>query len=672
MVFCVFRSRACTLLLAALCLAVVSGAEPASASTSSMDVVLVVDTSGSMAWDVEGRRRTDPGFSAPPRIDRVIDALKRYAAKLPEGARIRLISFNTGVKTNREFVISTTTRPELITAIDRLKREVGSGDTWLWEAMREGIKAAEVYASADPDLSVTLYVLTDGEYDNKTSKGEISLGKVLDGSRSLGGDSLYASLVLLGKPRSQGGSFGDGYVEKLRKEAGNRCDVEMDDDFDPLFPPILEVLPDRVIPNQKVSVIENSAMQFARVEWLLNGAPAGSLKNLVFTPPKSGRYEVTFRGFDKSGRRARATKVLNVMPEPVQAVPVLAIDGKPFGPGSVVTRGQTLALSHTSAGPVAKAEWSINGEKTAASTLSRVLDTVGEHTVTLTVESAPGPDGEISRSTSQAIVFEVVAQPVKAVVGISINGQPLETSEGVFIGDIIQLRSESSGPVKSAVWSVNGQQIPGDTVQWPVTSAGDVKISLTVSDPEFGQTDVSEILSLAAMRRPSTWPKWVLGISHVSLLLFFSWLLTGNRARDSLLLIEGGGQIHPKRFFSRFRKTAIIPMRKAFPRSPYWRERQDHEAFVVSRNALGKPAVKLGCTFATRGGDVSFGQDTGRPPTSTEAYYILEDSRDSESPQQVELTLRASNASYKDAFILFVIAASLVASFFYLFENLPI
>ena len=351
-----------------------------------MDVVLVVDTSGSMAWDVEGRKKADAKFQAPPRIDRVINAVKAYARKLPDGTRLRLISFNSGVKTNREFIVSDKTRGELIAAIGNLKAEVGSGDTWLWEAMREGIKAAENYAIQDPDLTVTLYVLTDGEYDNKSSNEEISLGKVLGESKSLGGESLYGSLVLLGKLKSQGGAFREEYLQQLKDQAGAKCDVQLDEDFDPLFPPVLLVPQEKVVPKQKVVVIEGSDAQFARVEWTLDGKPAGTKRVLEFTPEKFGRYAVTFRGFDNKGRRARARTVLNVGQEQVKAVPKISIDGKPFETVDTIIQGQRMDLSHESTGPVAKAVWTVDGNQTQAAKLNSVLNRTGDYKISLTVE----------------------------------------------------------------------------------------------------------------------------------------------------------------------------------------------------------------------------------------------------------------------------------------------
>ena len=456
------------------------------ARSASMDVVLVVDTSGSMAWDVEGRKKSDPKFQAPPRIDRVIDALKTYAGKLPEGTRLRLISFNSGVKTNREFIISEKTRGELVAAIGKLKGEVKSGDTWLWEAMREGIKAAESYAAQDPDLTATLYVLTDGEYDNKAPTEQISLAKVLNESKSLGGESLYGSLVLLGKLKSQGGAFREEYLQQLKDQAGTRCDVQLDEDFDPLFPPVLLVPQEKIVPKQKVVVIEGSDAQFARVEWTLDGKPAGTKRVLEFTPEKFGRYAVTFRGFDDKGRRARARMVLNVGQEQVKAIPKISIDNKPFDSVDAIIQGQRMDLSHDSTGPVAKVTWNINGNETEATSLNSVLNRIGPYKISLTVESSSGPSGEVTRSTSQPIVFEVVAPRLMAQPEVTVNGKPLSGAGAIHPGDMLTLTSRNTANAKTFEWQIGDATLSGQTVNWPVPSAGTFEIIHTVAGVTSG------------------------------------------------------------------------------------------------------------------------------------------------------------------------------------------
>lgn len=488
MVDLVFPSRP-HLLLVALSLAVCCLSANVS-QASSMDVVLVVDTSGSMAWDVEGRRKSDASFQGPPRIDRVLDALKSYADKLPDGTRLRLISFNSGVKTNKEFTVSEANRGDLIATISQLKGQVGSGDTWLWEAMREGIKAAESYAAQDPDLTVTFYVLTDGEQDNKDPNGEkdISLAKVLGESNALGGESLYGSLVLLGKRKSQGGAFRDEYLKQLKEEAGTKCDVQLDEDFNPLFPAILDA-PERALPGVKTKVYEVSGGNFSKVEWLLDGKMQPSQqRNLEFIPPKPGRYIVTFKGYDTKDRRARARIALDIGQTPVKAIPRISIDGKPFDSVNTIIQGQRMDLSHDSLGPVAKVTWNVNGNQTEAATLNSVLNRIGPYKISLTVESAPDPTGQITESTSQPIVFEVVAPRLMAQPEVSVDGKTLAEVGAIHPGATLTLVSMNTANVQSFDWQIGEEQLSGQTVTWQVPAAGTYNIVHTVGGAEASDT----------------------------------------------------------------------------------------------------------------------------------------------------------------------------------------
>lgn len=488
MVDLVFPSRP-HLLLVALSLAVCSLSANVS-QASSMDVVLVVDTSGSMAWDVEGRRKSDASFQGPPRIGRVIDALKSYADKLPDGTRLRLISFNSGVKTNKEFTVSEANRGDLIATISQLKGQVGSGDTWLWEAMREGIKAAESYAAQDPDLTVTFYVLTDGEQDNKDPNREknISLAKVLGASNALGGESLYGSLVLLGKRKSQGGAFRDEYLKQLKEEAGTKCDVQLDEDFNPLFPAILDA-PERALPGVKTKVYEVSGGNFSKVEWLLDGKLQPSQqRNLEFIPPKPGRYIVTFKGYDTKDRRARARIALDIGQTPVKAIPRISIDGKPFDSVDTIIQGQRMDLSHDSLGPVAKVTWNVNGNQTEAATLNSVLNDIGPYKISLTVESAPDPTGQVTESTSQPIVFEVVAPRLLAQPEVSVDGKTLAEVGAIHPGATLTLVSKNTANAQSFDWQIGEEQLSGQTVTWQVPAAGTYNIVHTVGGAEASDT----------------------------------------------------------------------------------------------------------------------------------------------------------------------------------------
>ena len=749
---------------------------------SAMDVVLVVDTSGSMGWDVEGHKKNDPKFQGPPRIDRVVAALEDYAKKLPDATRLRLISFNSGIKTNREFVISEQTRGELLAAIGKLKGEVKSGDTWLWEAMREGIKAAEAYAAGDPDLTVTLYVLTDGEQDNKDPAREpdISLGRILGESKSAGGESLYASLVLLGKLKDQGGAFSKEYLDKLKQDAGTRCEVQLDDDFDPLFPPVLLVPQEKVTPKQKVVVIEGSEAKFARVEWTLDGKPAGTKRVLEFTPEKFGRYSVTFRGYDNKGRRARARIIVNVGQEQVKAIPRVSIDGKPFEAVETIVQGQRMDLSHQSTGPVAKAVWTVNGNQTEAATLNSVLNRVGPYKIALAVESSPGPSGDVTRSTSPPIIFEVVPPSLMAQPEVTVNGKPLaevgaihpgdmltltsrkpaavktfewkvadETLSGqtvnwpvpaagtfeivhtvagaasgddtprkdtaapititavdfeltavaevmyrgkpysessnIYAGDTLQLVSKSTGPVQSATWTVNGQEIAGNSVSWPIPAPGDIEIRLKVQGLNPGQVDESLPLKVFAKKRPPVWALWAASIVGLFLLGLVWRLFTCNRPRLCRLesRLEPNGtrlsRVEVADFWNRLTKEARIPMADAIasPKSKrsatggirevfeFWaKEGAKHRTryFIVRKAPNRYAPAGLGCPFKSPTG-IDLASDHGDDDNNPRFIFTYPDAPP--ASKKVYLNFVETGSSTGDKLGLVALTAIVLALFFF-------
>jgi hypothetical protein len=552
----------------------------------------------------------------------------------------------------------------------------------------------------------------------------------------------------------------------LKDQAGTKCDVQLDEDFDPLFPPVLLVPQEKIVPKQKVVVIEGSDAQFARVEWTLDGKPAGTKRVLEFTPEKFGRYAVTFRGFDDKGRRARARMVLNVGQEQVKAIPKISIDNKPFDSVDAIIQGQRMDLSHNSTGPVAKVTWDINGNETEAASLNSVLNHIGPYKISLTVESSPGPSGEVTRSTSQPIVFEVVAPRLMAQPEITVNGKPLsgagvihpgdmltltsrntanaetfewqigdETLSGqtinwpvpsagtfeiihavggvtsgdeapqkdaaapiaitavdpkltavaevlhrgkpysessnIYAGDTLQLVSKSTGPVRAATWMVNGQEITGNSVSWPIPAPGDIEIRLKIEGQNLGQVDESLPLKVFAKKRPPVWVLWALGFVELGILGFFAWLLTRNQVRDyKLILPYGWPQL--RKYFSRFTKTATIPVNKIFKDDDgYWKKRPDHEALVISRQSEVKgPAAKVHATFAgarKRTSDVDCGEDIGKPATNTERFYVLEDRRSPDQVQTVEFTLRSGKKSYGDFVLLCLLATALAAAFFWFY-----
>jgi hypothetical protein len=456
-----------------------------------MDVVLVVDTSGSMAWDIAGRKKSDPRFQGPPRIDRVVAALQKFVEKLPDQARLRLISFNNGVKTDIEFKdIDKSVKKQIAATIDGLRKEVApDGNTYLPEAMEKGLMYADQYASQDPDITATLYVLTDGKLDygdeRKNAASQNFLSQVLTKPKHVGTDRLYASLVMLGKLERNGGSFPDKYFEDLDTQGGEKCDVEIDEEFNPLFPAVLKKNMKVVLPGDDVEIYEGSSRPFVKTVWEVDGKEQASPDpiTLSLTNLKAGKHVITFKGFDKEGseRRARARLVLNVGQEPVKAVPEIFIDGKSLASAGQVIQGQELVLkSDKSTGPIAKRMWSVNGDTFDVELLKQPMNKIGTYEIALTVESERTPEGVVSTNRSALISFQVVPPRLMAQPEVTVNGKPLADAGPIHPGAMLALTSKNKTNAKSFEWIVGGKPLTGQMVNWEVPSAGTYQIVHTV------------------------------------------------------------------------------------------------------------------------------------------------------------------------------------------------
>lgn len=754
---------------AGLCLALLAASFPPLAFAENkepgMDFVIVVDTSGSMNADLAGHSpRTQKNLYQPPsRIEHLIDSLKGYVSQLAQVAdqvqvRLRLISFNSGIKTNREFRLDDPAQlKQLNQTIEELKSQPNpKADTHLWEALRFALNESAAYVQEDPDITVCLYVLTDGEQDNQDPGREmdISFQKVLDGSPHLSGDALYGSLVLLGRGD---GFFTPEFVEGLKNEAGERFDVELSEDFAPILPPIIAT-PRRIDVDEKSMIVDRSPGSFVRYEWEINGQSVDSSQRAFeHAFPADGRYEIKVKAFDAKGRRARARKVVNVRSAAIKAVPVVRIDGKPFADAAPITVGQTLTLSHESTGPVDKVAWSVNGQENDAATFSKPLEKVGPVEITLTVESAPNAAGDTTSDTSSRITFQVVppqlaarpevrvdgkplaeigaihpgatltlvsmntanaqsfdwqigeeelsgqtvtwqvpaagtydilhtvsgsgvsdtAAPISltvvnpelaAVAEVMYEGRPLADADNVYTGRTLLLVSKSTGPVKRAVWTINGKEVEGETVSYEITDAGDLEIQLTVQGDTDDQTSSSGITRVLAKNPAPVWMLWAVGLSELALLGLLAYFFSGNRLRDSRVQVEGGRALPVKKHWSRLHKEARIFVGKILP-GEYWRKRDRKEAILVTPVPVASgPPGALSCTFksAMAGvGAVSMDEDPTRR-TPTEIHYNLIDERDEDQKQSVGISLQILKPTHTDTWLLLLSAAAL-ASFFILF-----
>jgi hypothetical protein len=488
---------------------------PAETSESGMDFVIVVDTSGSMNADLEGNspRTQKDKFTPPSRIDYLVDRLKEYAGKLANAARysrirLRLISFNTGIKTNEEFLLSD---PEsvgrLMRTIESLRKEPNPrADTHLWEALRQALLYARNYVAEDPDVTVCLYVLTDGEQDNQESNREmdISFAKVLNGFPELNGESLYGSLVLLGRGD---GFFTEEFVAGLRDEASGRFDVELSEDFDLLFPAVLMRGAERVTVGEAMLIVENSGQRFARIEWTINGENVGSEPNLRFVPQEIGRYVISFRGIDDRGRRARAKTVVNVRQAEVVPKPIVKVDGIAISDAGRVDLGSQLDLSHQSTGPIESVVWIVNEEQLEADTLRRVIDRPGTYSIQLRVISKLDAGGEKQKAESRPIIIEVAAPRAETRAEVKVEGRPITEKKRIYPKESVSLRLVSNMPVQDVLWKVKSEdynlEIESEEANFRIPAAGSFVVSVEYFHPsETERISLGQIASFEVSARP--------------------------------------------------------------------------------------------------------------------------------------------------------------------------
>jgi hypothetical protein len=346
------------------------------------------------------------------------------------------------------------------------------------------------------------------------------------------------------------------------------------------------------------------------------------------------------------------------------AQPEVTVNGKPLAEAGPIHPGAMLTLTSANTTNAKTFDWKVGDETLSGQTVNWQVPTAGTYEIIHTVI------GDSNRDTAPPISITAVDPELVAVAEVLYQGKPFSQSSNIYVGEKLLLdSSKSSGPVKGAAWTVNGEKIDGKQVEWPISEPGQIEIRLRVEGENPGLVNESDVVKVFAKKRPPVWALWAASIAELGILGFFAWLLTGNQARDCRLIITNGSRPQVRKFFSRFSKTATIPFNKMLKSKEYWKKAPDRDAIVVSRQSAAKgPAVKLACTFAParRGtSDVQFGEN--KAATNTERFYLLEDTRNPDEPQTVEFTLQAGKKSFGDTLLLAIVAAALIAAFFWFY-----
>jgi len=511
------------------------------------DLVIVVDTSGSMKDPIS---RTDRRV----RLATVQQALESYLNALPEDTRIFLISFNTGIASEKEVVLRGEAKRR--EAVDWVRALQASGDTWLWTTVQRALKIASEYARQNPDQPVLVRILTDGQDTQRVT----TLDEVLKEFPLVNGESIQANLVLLGDIEMKVAAR-KGFVPIPIK------------DWKDIFPPVIQWAPSPPRVGQKISFFDNSQSVYQAYEWLIDGKSVGNQKVLTHQFEKPGRYTVTLKVAGADGRSIAASERVTVGESdltvdfvvsiseiaPQQEVSffgrptgnptafVWYVDGKEAGasqdfvtkfdkegdyevkllvrdasggrasrmktisvrepetivafkcPAEVVS-GQTVQFVNESVGRIASFEWEFgDGQKSAERNPAHKFTNEGQspvsHSIVLRVTTAPGKTVE---SDPVPIRVVPISKPPPPQAAFRILGEQFKA------GLRIQLMDESKGMIDSYVWDFGGEGTSSEkNPEFAPASAGEKVIRQIVTGPGGSSTNEQKIVVVPRYVQPT-------------------------------------------------------------------------------------------------------------------------------------------------------------------------
>ncbi|MBI9011638.1 MAG: VWA domain-containing protein [Clostridiales bacterium] len=139
------------------------------------EVVLVLDRSGSMAWDLAGKSKSSSGYSGPDRMSILKDAATTFVDKLSENPKLKLsvISYSSSstvfernsmklIDISNGTVSNSTTNKNREAIKDHINDMNASGGTNVGDAMRKGYQLLDTSESSD-DAEKYFVFLSDGE-----------------------------------------------------------------------------------------------------------------------------------------------------------------------------------------------------------------------------------------------------------------------------------------------------------------------------------------------------------------------------------------------------------------------------------------------------------------------------------------------------------------------------
>ena len=429
------------------------------------DYVIVVDTSGSMT---EAISKSDRRI----RIATVQEALANYLNTLPRDSRVYLLSFNTGIRSEKEFIFRTDTEIQgALSWVAGLGGEARTGgNTHLWTTLQRALEIATAYAKQNADQTVVVRALTDG-MDNE---GKTSLEAVLGRFPLLDGKSIRANLVLLGD------------LEVKLKQAREGFEIETKTVWTDLFPPVIQWKPAPVLVGQETSFYDNSQSVYQKYEWLIDGKPIGNQKVLTQRFDHAGRYRLKLVVVGTSGLRTYSEMDVQVVESDLTVDFVVS--------QSEIEPNQEIKFFSRVTGKPSSFVWSVDGKESATQQdCAAKFEAEGEHEVKLIVRDAFG-------KTASRVRAVRVKEPA---VEVSFKG-PKE----VMTGQAAQFVNECTGNIAKFEWDFGDGQKgierhPSHVYKNEARSAKDRQIVLRVTTAT-GKTFQSAPFTVSVL--PATTP----------------------------------------------------------------------------------------------------------------------------------------------------------------------
>jgi PKD repeat protein len=523
------------------------------------DYVIVVDVSGSMA-DAVGKK------DRRVRVAVVQEALLQYLPALPNGSRVNLLAFNKGAVSDKEIRLSgPTDYAEALAWANELPSHVyPSASTYLWTTLRRALKTASRYSEEKPEQPVTVRVLTDGE-DNE---GATTLDKVLQEFLPvLDGEKIRSNLVLLGDMEfTTKLSLPEGAFEmtknpswevifppivlwaptepKIGEEVhlfeNNTRSIYKDYEWqvdgttvgkdkvlawrfnDPRnYRVTLKVTGlqgtrnsatvfvrikdrDKLVvdfgastsqpePRQEVRFMGRCSSQGATFAWFVNSNQVATTQDLIYRFDKEGMYDVKLVACDAAGSTGVKVQTIQAKEQ--------ALTANIKGPAEIVS-GHPVQFASEIAGPCASVEWQFDDgttsvERNPQHTFLCEDSERKDYTVTLRAVSPLGKVAEAPPHTATVWAEKKAPAPQAAFRILTQN---------LRAGDPIQLVDETTGPVETVQWDVDGESKgSARNPEFVVGTPGEKTIRMTVRGPGGESVVTKKIVVQNRFAQPVVW-----------------------------------------------------------------------------------------------------------------------------------------------------------------------